>query len=221
MESQIECIVRIATSGDHKYATGITDEMAYSAVKRGTGIPARTPGYVMKKMDEGLAVIAINPQNEEWMGFCCVEVWQHEKYVANSGLIISPGYRGMGISKEIKIRLFELCRTKFPEAKIFSLTTSPAVMHVNEELGFKVIPYAGVIQDQLFLRGCNSWVNFLDLMTGCHANSRYVAMIFDPLKEEKGPAFSSVTHPFSDKVELTGKKRATKISSGQLEVHYG
>lgn len=180
----------MATSGDHSYAAAIANEMAYSSARRGTGIAPRTPEYVMKKMDEGLAVIAVNTGNGAWAGFCYIEVWQHKKYVANSGLIVSPGYRGTGISKEIKVALFDHCRSAFPEAKLFSLSTSPAVMHVNKALGYKVVPFAEVMNDELFLTGCQSWVNYTDLMNRDQTHLPYVAMMFDPLAESLKPAFS-------------------------------
>lgn len=177
-------------------------EMADSAAKRGTGIAVRPPQYAMKKMDDGLAVIAVNAHTDEWAGFCYSEVWQHEKYVANSGLIVSPKHRGRGISKEIKIKLFELCRSKFPAAKLFSLTASPAVIHVNAALGYKTVPYSDFMNDELFLTGCNSWVNYLDLMSGAKGNLNYTAMVFDP--NEQAQAFADmVQFPFNE-LELAG-----------------
>lgn len=180
----------MATSGDHPYAAAIANEMAYSSARRGTGIAHRTPEYIMKKMDEGLAAIAVNAGNGAWAGFCCIEVWQHKKYVANSGLIVSPGYRGTGISKEIKVTLFDHCRAAFPEAKLFSLSTSPAVTHVNGSLGYKTVSFADVMNDELFLTGCQSWVNYRELMNRDQTHLPYVAMVFDPLAESLKPAFS-------------------------------
>ena len=180
--------MRIATPADHPYAAAIAAEMAYSSARRGTGIAHRTPGYVMKKMDEGLAVIAVNAHNGAWAGFCCIEVWQHQKYAANSGLIVSPAYRGTGISKAIKITLFNHCRGRFPEAKLFSLSASPAVIHVNKALGYQVVPFAEVMHDALFLTGCESWVNYRDLMSREQTRLPYVAMIFDPMAESFKPA---------------------------------
>ncbi|MCO5240741.1 MAG: hypothetical protein M9904_11880 [Chitinophagaceae bacterium] len=60
----------------------IANEMAYSSARRGTGIAHRTPEYVMKKMDEGIAAIAVNADNGAWAGFCYLEVWQHQNIVA-------------------------------------------------------------------------------------------------------------------------------------------
>jgi hypothetical protein len=43
--------------------------------------------------------------------------------VANSGLIVNPHFRDLGLAKRIKRRIFDLSREMFPEAKIFSFTT--------------------------------------------------------------------------------------------------
>ena len=82
-------IVRVANSGDTHYAQTITDEMESSAKARGTGIAKRSPEYIAKKMDEGKAVIALLPDGT-WVGFCYIEAWGHDEFVANSGLIVAP-----------------------------------------------------------------------------------------------------------------------------------
>ena len=121
MEKQ-KIIVRPATAADTSYALAITDEMAASAQARGTGIARRTPEYVAEKMTEGKAVIALT-ESGEWVGFCYIEVWGNQDYVANSGLIVAPAFRKSGVAKQIKARIFGLSRKKYPEAKIFGLTT--------------------------------------------------------------------------------------------------
>lgn len=165
--------------------------MNLSAAKRGTGISSRTPEYINEKMDSGLAVLALDAATGEWIGFCCIEVWEHKGYIANTGLIISSKYRGNGISKEIKTKLFELQREKFPHAKIFSLTTCPAVIHINAELGYKRVAFEKVMSDPLFHEGCNSWVDYKGLMER-GPESGYVAMVFEPAAEVAlVPSFSS------------------------------
>ena len=72
----------------------------------GTGIARRSPQYISKKMEAGNAVIAL--ENNEFAGFCYIEVWGHGKYVAHSGLIVSPDHRGKGLAKQIKKRVFDL-----------------------------------------------------------------------------------------------------------------
>jgi hypothetical protein len=99
-------IVRVATAGDSHYATTITDEMASSAQARGTGIAKRSPEYIEKKIQEGKAVIAVTTDGE-WVGFCYIEAWGHDQFVANSGLIVAPAFRKSGVAKQIKRRTFK------------------------------------------------------------------------------------------------------------------
>ena len=125
--------VIIASEAHHDFAPLICEEMESSAKARGTGIAKRSPEYLKQKMTEGKAVIAFSDQGE-WAGFCYIETWGHGQHVANSGLIVSPHFRKGGLAKMIKRRIFELSRTKYPEAKIFGLTTGLAVMKINSEL---------------------------------------------------------------------------------------
>lgn len=173
--------------------------MASSAEKRGTGIARRTPEYVKGKMDEGKAVIAVNPDSDEWVGFCYIEAWQHEKYVANSGLIVSPKYRGLGVAKKIKTRIFELSRQKFPDAKIFGLTTGLAVMRINSELGYEPVPYSELTTDEMFWKGCQSCVNYDILMSKGRSNCLCTAMLYDPADKQKKNAAQNPQQAVSEK----------------------
>ena len=128
--------VVVANNGHAKYAQEICDEMFVSAQERGTGIAKRTPEYIIEKMRAGKAVIAI-AKNGKFAGFSYIETWEGKKYVANSGLIVAHAFRGLGLAKRIKQRIFRLSREKFPDAKIFSITTGAAVMKMNYEIGFR------------------------------------------------------------------------------------
>ena len=128
-----DILIRIADPADKSYAVTITDEMAASAAARGTGIAKRSPDYIESKIDEGKAVIALT-QSGKWVGFCYIETWGHGEYVANSGLIVAPQFRKGGLAKAIKRKIFALSRKKYPEAKIFGLTTGLAVMKINSGL---------------------------------------------------------------------------------------
>ena len=178
MENQ-KIIVRVATPEDKKYAVTITDEMAASATARGTGIAQRTPEYVSQKMDEGKAVIALTPDNI-WVGFCYIETWSHGEYVANSGLIVAPAFRKSGVAKSIKKRIFELSRTKYPDSKLFGLTTGLAVMKINSDLGYEPVTYSELTQDEAFWAGCKSCVNYDILMSKERKNCMCTAMLYDP-----------------------------------------
>lgn len=172
-------IVRLATPDDKHFAETITEEMAQSAQARGTGIARRTPEYVMTKMDEGKAIIAVT-RDGTWVGFCYIEVWDHEKFVANSGLIVSPPFRQTGVAKEIKSKIFELSRKKYPNSKIFGLTTGLAVMKINSSLGYRPVTYSELTTDEEFWKGCRSCVNYDILTMKNRKNCICTAMLFNP-----------------------------------------
>ena len=172
-------IVRVAGSADTRYSTAITDEMAASAQARGTGIAKRTPAYIESKMQEGKAVIAVTTGGD-WVGFCYIEAWGHEKFVANSGLIVAPAYRKTGVAKSIKRVIFDLSRKKYPQAKIFGLTTGLAVMKINSELGYEPVTYSELTDDEEFWAGCKSCVNYDILVSKQRKNCMCTAMLYDP-----------------------------------------
>ena len=178
MDNQ-QIIVRVATLDDKKYSTIITDEMEASAKARGTGIAKRSPAYIEEKIDEGKAVIAVTSSGD-WVGFCYIETWSHGEYVANSGLIVAPAYRKSGVAKSIKERIFKLSREKYPDSKIFGLTTGLAVMKINSDLGYEPVTYSELTQDEAFWAGCKSCVNYEILMSKDRKNCMCTAMLFDP-----------------------------------------
>jgi N-acetylglutamate synthase-like GNAT family acetyltransferase len=159
--------------------------MASSALARGTGIAKRSPEYISQKINEGKAVIAVTKENT-WVGFCYIEAWGHEKFVANSGLIVAPEFRKTGIAKSIKQRIFALSREKYPDAKIFGLTTGLAVMKINSDLGYKPVTYSELTDDDKFWEGCKSCVNYEILMSKGRKNCLCTAMLYDP-KEHPQP----------------------------------
>ncbi|MFY0254881.1 GNAT family N-acetyltransferase [Chitinophaga sp. 30R24] len=183
MENQ-HIIVRVATPDDIHYSSTITNEMESSAKARGTGIAKRSPAYVELKMQEGKAVIAVTDKGD-WVGFCYIEAWGHEKFVANSGLIVNPAFRGHGVAKSIKKKIFELSREKYPDAKIFGLTTGLAVMKINSELGYEPVTYSELTDDEEFWKGCRSCVNFDILTSKQRKNCLCTAMLYDPVEKLK------------------------------------
>lgn len=172
-------IIRVATQSDIVYAKTITDEMESSAKARGTGIAKRSPEYVANKMIEGKAVIAVTTEGK-WVGFCYIEAWQHGEFVANSGLIVAPEFRKSGVAKQIKKSVFDLSREKYPNSKIFGLTTGLAVMKINSDLGYEPVTYSELTNDEEFWAGCKSCVNFDILTAKERKNCLCTAMLFDP-----------------------------------------
>jgi hypothetical protein len=150
-------LIEIANESHFRYAEAICELIRESAKSRGTGIAERKPEYIRKKMENGNAVIAL--QGEELAGFCYIEVWDHEKYVANSGLIVAPQFRKAGLAKAIKKTAFNLSREKYPQSKLFGITTSLAVMRINSELGYKPVTFSELTQDDAFWEGCKGCKN--------------------------------------------------------------
>lgn len=174
-----DVIVRIAQPGDEKFALAIVTEMESSAKARGTGIARRTPGMICEKIQKGNAVIAVT-RSGEWVGFSYIEPWAKGEFVSNCGLIVSPAFRHLGVATAIKQKIFLLSRKKYPNAKIFSITTGMAIMKINSELGFKPVTYSAIAQDNAFWDGCKSCVNHSILEGKCRQNCLCTAMLFDP-----------------------------------------
>jgi len=168
----------VATKSHFKYAQIICDTISESAKVRGTGIAKRTPEYIQKKLENGNAVIALD--KSVFAGFCYIEVWGHEKFVANSGLIVHPNYRNQGLAKKIKKAVFELSLEKFPEAKIFGITTGLPVMKINYELGYKPVTFSELTDDPEFWKGCQTCKNF-DVLTRTYQKMCLcTGMLYDP-----------------------------------------
>lgn len=182
-----EFLIKIADKSHFKYAEAICEEMGESAKARGTGIAKRTPDYIQLKMSEGKAVIAIHNNSEEVAGFCYVESWGHDKFVANSGLIVFPRFRKNGLARLIKEKAFELSRSLFPNAKLFGLTTSMAVMKINSKLGYIPVPFSELTDDDAFWNGCKSCVNYHILVEKERKNCLCTGMLYEETEEESKP----------------------------------
>jgi ribosomal protein S18 acetylase RimI-like enzyme len=172
-------IVRSAIPSDVVFADQIIHEMESSAIARGSGISKRSAASVIEKMDTGKAIVAVTEEGE-WVGFSYIETWDHEKFVSNSGLIVSPKHRNQGVASQIKTQIFELSRSRYPSAKIFSITSGLAIMKMNTRLGFEPVTYSEVAQEPRFWEGCKSCVNYDVLQSKNRCNCLCTAMLFDP-----------------------------------------
>lgn len=121
---------------------------------------------------------------DKFAGFCYIESWSNKQFVANSGLIVVDTYRGYGLAKRIKRKAFELSRERFPEAKIFGLTTGEAVMKINNELGYRPVAFASLTDDPAFWKGCESCVNFDILQRNNRRMCLCTGMLYDPHEHE-------------------------------------
>jgi len=201
MKDQIEVVV--ADESHEKYVDTILETISEAAKVRGTGIAKRTHDYLLNKMREAKAVIALD--GDKFAGFSYIETWQDKKYVTTSGLIVHPDYRGRGLAKRIKDMTFTLARIRWPHAKIFSLTSGAAVMAMNTQLGYKPVTFADLTKDEAFWKGCEGCVN-VDILH--RTERRYcicTGMLYDP--EEYLPA----------KIPADVLKRIRKIESKKTE----
>ena len=201
MKDKIEVVV--ADESHEKYVDTILETISEAAKVRGTGIAKRTHEYLLNKMREAKAVIALD--GDKFAGFSYIETWQDKKYVTTSGLIVHPDYRGRGLAKRIKDMTFTLARIRWPHAKIFSLTSGAAVMAMNTQLGYKPVTFADLTQDEAFWKGCEGCVN-VDIL---HRTGRKycicTGMLYDP--EEYLPA----------KIPADVLKRIRKIESKKTD----
>jgi RimJ/RimL family protein N-acetyltransferase len=107
--------IQVATEEHLPYVDTILQTIEDAAKVRGTGIAKRSPDYVALKITKGKPLLRSN--NDEFAGFCYIESWGHNKFVANSGLIVVEKFRGHGLAKDIKKMAFDLSRKKFPMPK--------------------------------------------------------------------------------------------------------
>lgn len=183
----------IADESHFKYADIICETIETSAQQRGTGIAKRTPEYIITKMTNRNAVIALD--GGKFAGFCYIEAWGHGKYVANSGLIVHPDYRNQGLAKKIKEKIFAYSQEKYPGAKIFGITTGLAVMKINYELGYKPVTFSELTDDPTFWKGCQTCKNYDVLTRTDHKMCLCTGMLYDPADKKH-----EQKHPFNKKV---------------------
>ncbi len=195
-ELESEITIEIASDKHIKYVQTILDTIEAAAKVRGTGIAKRSPEYVELKMKEGKSIIAL--AGDEFAGFCYIETWGNKQFVANSGLIVVDKFRGHGLAKRIKQMAFALCRHRFPDAKVFGLTSGAAVMKINTNLGYVPVTFAQLTDDEAFWRGCQGCVNY-DVLT--RTDRKYcicTAMLYDPKTHEDKPEIKDLLKKLKD-----------------------
>ena len=172
----------IANISHIKYAEIICETIKESAKVRGTGIAERTPEYITKKISTGDGVIAI--EDNQFAGFCYIETWDNKSFVVNSGLIVHPDFRNKGLAKKIKKKILNYSKEKYPEAKIFGITTGLAVLKINYELGYQPVTFSELTSDEAFWNGCKTCKNYDVLLRTDKKLCLCTGMLYDP-KHEK------------------------------------
>ena len=179
--------IKIAVTQEEHYqfANEICETIETSAKLRGTGIAKRTPEYIQKKMENQDAIIAL--VDGKFAGFCYIESWQHGKFVAHSGLIVHPDFRNQGLAKKIKSKVFDYSLQKYPDAKVFGITTGLAVMKINSDLGYKPVPFSELTSDPSFWKGCQTCTNYDILKSKDNKLCLCTGMLYDPKEKQKIP----------------------------------
>lgn len=173
-----------ATEEYLKYVPEIEEAILSASRVKGTGIAKRSQEYLAEKIVQGKAIIAIH-RDGSFAGFCYVETWGHEKFVANSGLIVVEKYRGRKLAYRIKSEAFMLSRKLYPSAKIFGLTTSLAVMKINSAIGYQPVTFSELTDDDEFWKGCQTCSYYDILFRTNRSLCLCTGMLYDPLVQGK------------------------------------
>jgi hypothetical protein len=172
-------IITIATEEHLEHVPEIEEAIIIASRVKGTGIAKRSKEYISEKIVLGKAIIAIHSDGT-FAGFCYVETWDHEKFVANSGLIVVEKYRGRKLAYQIKSEAFRLSRKLYPSAKIFGLTTSLAVMKINSAIGYQPVTFSELTDDDDFWKGCQTCSYYDILFRTNRSLCLCTGMLYDP-----------------------------------------
>ncbi len=177
-------IIKFADTSDLVFVKDVEGAIIKASEQKGTGIAVRSQEYITGKILEGKAIMA-KTEEGTWAGFCYIESWGHNRFVANSGLIVNEAYRGNGLAKSIKSKAFELSQILFPGAKLFGITTSLAVMKINSDLGYKPVTISELTDDEEFWKGCQTCPYYDILVRTKRSHCLCTAMLLDPAKQDK------------------------------------
>lgn len=204
-----QIIIRIAGNQDVQHINAIMTEIETSAKNRGTGICKRSAQQLEERMKDGDAVIALS-NSGEWIGFCYINSWDNDQFVSTCALVVEPRYRKSKVATYLKQRAFQLARRKYPQAKLFGLTTSLAVMKINTALGFRPVTYSEITKNESFWDACKSCPNYNILRGKRHSNCLCTAMLFDALATIESSCDQSVKQKQD---ETSFQKKAKKVEA--------
>lgn len=174
----------IASEAHLQFVREIEEALTEASQQKGTAIAVRSREYLSEKIRQGKAVIAYSDESQ-WAGFCYIESWGHNKFVANSGLIVATAFRGIGLASAIKKKALELSKKLFPGARLFGLTTSLAVMKINSDLGYRPVTFSELTDDEAFWKGCQTCPFYDILVRTKRVDCLCTAMILVPKHESR------------------------------------
>lgn len=210
----IEFQVMVASSEHLRFVPEIVELIALSAKERGTGRGKREPDEMIEKINKGQAIIALCAKTQVLAGFCYVESYDEGKFFANSALIVAHDFRGAGLARLIKHHAFNLGQSLFPYATPITITTSTAVMKLNQELGYKAVSFDEISADDQFWKGCEGCVNFNILSRLKRKNCLCTALKGTALKDR-----SSNTE-YSDINSKNSRKKSSKSALKSVRLAY-
>lgn len=171
-------IIKVASEQHIPYIPDILSAIEEASKVPGNSIVMRDPTYLATKMREGKAVIALCDDGA-FSGFCYLESWQDDQFVANSGMIVKPEFRGQGLATPIKRLIVAESQRMFPNAKVFGITKSPAVIKMSKRLGFKEVPYDQITSDPKFWKGCDTCRHYPELLQNRGTACQCIALLLD------------------------------------------
>ena len=177
-------VISVAADKHLKYSIAISELIRTASAQRGTGIANRKPAYIEEKIRSGNSIIALDGQT--LAGFCYIETWDHHRFVANSGLIVADNYRNQGLAYKIKKTAFVLSIQKYPDARLFGITTSLPVMKINSALGYKPVTFSELTNDSTFWDGCKGCKNHDILLRNEHKMCLCTAMMYENTNNQSG-----------------------------------
>lgn len=158
-----EFLIRSSKETDISYAQTMS-ELIVEASKT-SDIARRSVEELSRKIGSGMAALALRSDGDEpvLVGGAFLSTYDSEEFVSHSALIVDKRYRGEKLGKQIKILLMQMTCSRFPSAKIISLTTNPCVVKMNKALGFVVVSLADGPKDKQFWDGCKGCKSFCSL----------------------------------------------------------
>ncbi len=170
--------VRVAEDPDDRQFVPRWRELQAEAGKAGAAIAVRPEGLLEDRVANGEAVLAF--LDGEFVGAGYLKTWEDGRFLSQSGVVVDPKARRMGIASAIKAKVMEVSRRNHPNAAYVSLTLSPTIEKMNRALGFDDVPYADLPQGDDFWEGCKTCPFYETLVANKRVTCNCVALRLDP-----------------------------------------
>jgi len=173
-----EFIVSVSNEKHIHFAREIELLFEQATNEKSIGLNLKKGHYIGERLIKGDAIIAT--KQGRLAGFCYLRKRDDKDLLSISGIVVVPQFRNLGLAKVMIREAFELVRKKYPNAKLFSLTTSPEVMTVNSLHGYKPINYNKLSTSESFWEECSECPNYHFLKRNNNNRCLCTAMLFNP-----------------------------------------